>query len=109
MKTQTIMLNLTKALFADKKLPSKELRRAAKEEVTELLHHFEVDGWDLDYNFIVKEIFRRAYGHNLEDYLIQALVKTDLSFELKTGEKGKTVISQFEAPKKKKRAIRKKK
>lgn len=51
------------------------LQNAAKEIAKETDKYFNnpKHGWDLCYHQLVTEVFYRAFGHHLEDYLTEAL------------------------------------
>jgi len=57
------------------KVRFKNLQNAAKEIAKETDAHFKnpKHGWDLCYHQLVTDVFYRAFGHHLEDYLTEAL------------------------------------
>lgn len=84
------------------------LEIAAKIVAREINAHFkQKNSWTLDYNFYVQEVFRTAFGHNLDDYLKEALNgKYVFDFEthnFKSIRDGRFVIKKSSKTKKKKR------
>lgn len=53
----------------------KALQKAANQVVKDTITHFETDGWDLNYDGIVEDIFYTAFGCNLESFLFAAIDK----------------------------------
>lgn len=60
------------------KNPIAELKKAAAKILNDLhKNHFNKKGhgWPLSYSFYKEEIFHEAFGHHLEDYLLNELIK----------------------------------
>ena len=57
--------------------PSPRLRAAAKEVMKGVRQHFrnKEHGWDLDFSIIKNEVFFEAFGHHLENYVLDMLPK----------------------------------
>lgn len=55
------------------KVQFKNLQKAAKKVARQMRDHMKKDGWDLSYSFYVNEVFYQAFGHHLENYLLDAL------------------------------------
>lgn len=82
------------------KVKFKNLEKAAKKVAKTIKQHFRKGnkngGWDLDYGFLVTDVFYEAFGHHLEDYLLTELCKSKTAFYI-TGSKklpGQTVLSK---------------
>lgn len=69
--SKTLKLTYNEDMFPVKN--NRKLVNAAKLTVKEIDYHFKKDGWDLDLNFQVDEVFYKAYGEYLENYLIKEL------------------------------------
>ena len=98
-KNNTITIPLQ--VFKSATRPNKELKAAGKKAFKALIAHFKKDKWDLDYSFIVTDIFQSAYGHNLENYLLAELATSKLPLSLESKE-GRLVICLDNKPRKKK-------
>lgn len=91
--------------IGNKKLPYAVLKNASKKVMKRVLYHFNKDGWDLDYNFLITDVFYTAFNHHLEDYLLQELYKSkkkrNYDLVLKTSKKSlRLVVSKVKRKKK---------
>lgn len=50
-----------------------QLDKAATKVARSTKRHFKKDGWNLDYGFLVSDVFYEAFGHHLETYLLKRL------------------------------------
>jgi len=92
-KKTVVKISVTKGMFKTK---DKKLDKAANEIVKEIENHFKTEGkkaWPLAASFYITEIFSRATGEHLENYLFKALFKSG-KYMLKTGENGGLVIDR---------------
>lgn len=57
------------------KVKIKNLQKAAKKIARDTERHFKnpKQGWDLNYNWLVQDVFYEAFGHHLEEYLLEEL------------------------------------
>ena len=91
------------------------LESAAKEIAKETNAHFNnpKHGWDLCYHGLVTEVFYRAFGHHLEDYLHEALkgkyLFTYATSDLVAIKNGKFVVRKNKNVKNRKRKTNRKK
>lgn len=60
-----------------KEMPA--LTKAAKSVKRTVDHHFKKHKWDLDYSFLVEEVFYKAFGFHLENFLLRELFKSKKS------------------------------
>lgn len=74
--------------FKFKSLKDQNLKNAAKKIKRDIDKHFKKDGWDLDYNFQVDEVFFEAYRESLSAYLIDALSTKTGKYCIKATKKG---------------------
>lgn len=85
-----------KLIYNEKMFPTKnnnELVKAAKLTMKEIDRHFKKDKWDLDFNFQVEEVFYKAFGEHLENYLIKELfLKPKKGYYVVYSDKKGTVI-----------------
>lgn len=98
-------------LYLDKKIGKKDanidiLQKAAKKVVNSLhKEHFNPSkkmGWDLDYSLIVTDIFYEAFGHHLENYLLNSLAEKNC-YSLTMNDKGTVLIRRNKKNVKRKR------
>jgi len=92
-KSKTITMTVTSSMFKTK---NKKLENAAKEIVKEIGEHFQKEGkkaWPLGASYYITEIFSRAFGHHLENYLFRELFKSK-KYTLKSGKNGGLVIDR---------------
>ena len=97
-KSTTIELDAAK-YFKNSETTVPVLKRAARNVTRSTKRHFKKDGWDLDYNFLVTEVFYEALGHHLENYLWKELVRQKVSVVL-TVKDGRTVLRKIKPTKK---------
>jgi ribosomal protein L31E len=71
-----------------KTLKNKELKEAAKLIKRRIDRHFKSDGWDLDFNFVVEEVFYEAFKESLSTYLIDALSTKQGKYEIVANKNG---------------------
>lgn len=62
-------------IYTPKKYPKRKhiprnYKKAIKDVTKTIKHHFKKDKWDLDYNFLIEELFYKANGFHLEAYLL---------------------------------------
>lgn len=88
MSKKEIKLELPEHYFSNLKTPIKGLVKSARARAKEIKHHFNKDGWDLDYGMLVTDVFEQAYGHQLENYLLKELRKVLPAFTLVGIDKG---------------------
>lgn len=92
----------------------KNLKEAAKKVAKSTKQHFKKDGWDLDYSELVADVFYTAFGHHLENYLLEEICKfrKPLALGMKDGvvvltkkrpKKGDLVLGTKFAPSKRKK------
>lgn len=84
------------------KTPMASLRKSANTLAIDVRDHFEEYDHDLKYQFLVDAVFSMANNHNVEDYLLKALVKHCKNVEIVTGKKGYLVIRKLKKQLKKK-------
>lgn len=76
-----------------------QLKKAARKVVKSTKWHFKKYGWDLDYSFLVTDIFYEAFGHHLENYLWKELARQKVAVVM-TCEDGRIMLRKRK-PKKK--------
>lgn len=97
-KTKTITVDAAEYYkYSKNGIP--QLKKAARRVVKSTKKHFTEDGWDLDYNFLITEIFYEAFGHHLENYLWKEIARQKLAVEL-TFKDGSTVLRKRKPAKK---------
>lgn len=101
--TKAVTLNLNSEYFKSLRTSDKQLRKAAKAIAKELKHHFDTDGWDVNYSIVVQDVFERAYGHHLENYILKELSVKLKKFSLVTAKDGDLVIR---VPKRRKNEVK---
>jgi hypothetical protein len=79
-KIKTIIMPMTH--FKHINTQNKVLKKAAKQVFREVKDHFKKDKWDLGYSMVVSDVFYRAYGHHLENYLLSELSNSKLPLSL---------------------------
>lgn len=84
-KTNTFEIALTNEYFKALEAPSKQFSKAAKSVLKDIEHHFKIqkNAWPLDYSFHINDVFYKATGHHLENYLLKELFKKE-GYVLKT-------------------------
>lgn len=92
LKSKTIVLDAAK-FYAGRKLPANNFKKAAKSVVKSTAKHFKTHGWDLDYNFLITDIFYGAMGHHLEDYLWTEIVRQNVGVTLSWA-KGRALLTK---------------
>jgi len=85
--------------FKKSRTPIPELVKAARRLTRQTKRHFEEDGWDLEYNSLVTDVFYEAFGHHLENYLWKALHRQNVAVVL-TCKSGRSVLSKLKPRKK---------
>jgi hypothetical protein len=92
-KKTEIKISVTKGMFKTK---NRKLDKAANEVMKEIEAHFKAEGkkaWPLSARHYITDIFYKAYGEQLENYLFKALFKTG-KYMLKSGKNGGLVIDR---------------
>lgn len=81
--------------FRTLKTPNAKLEKAAKEVMREIKKHFSTKpgGWDLDFESYKDDVFYKAFGHSLENYLLKRIPK-GVSFAAKFGDSVDTVLTK---------------
>ena len=72
----------------------KRLELAGELVAREAKKHFKEDGWDLDFNFLVTDVFYKVFGEHLEGFLLRPLSRSRTPLYLNTGKRGNTVLSK---------------
>jgi hypothetical protein len=92
-KKTELKISVTKGMFKTK---DRKLDKAANEIVKEIEAHFKAEGknaWPLAASHYITEVFSRANGEHLENYLFKALFKSG-KYMLKSGKNGGLVIDK---------------
>lgn len=87
-----IKLNIDFNKLPLKPLP-KELKLIVNKYIKEYTHHFEHDGWDIDYSFVMNSLCTDLLGFNPEFHLLNGLNKR-LNLVIKTSASGTLVLSK---------------
>lgn len=97
LKKKRHVITIPMELFKNSIAPVPIFRKAARKVMKDIKTHFtnKGEGWPVDYNFYVVEIFYEAFGHHLENYLLRELAKSKLPLQLSTSDKGKLLISKY--------------
>jgi hypothetical protein len=85
-KAKSLILRMDKKALKRrfKQLPNEHLKRAAKRVLKDVEKHMRTDGWPLDYGFLVEDIYWKAYGHHLSDYMLNVLGSAKFKWQLST-------------------------
>lgn len=77
--------------FTGKKGKNKKYITAAKKVAKDTLKHFSTDGWDLNFNTLLDEVFYEVNKENLEIYLLEQLKDSGLVIKMGKGVRGVVV------------------